>query len=326
MLKLPRRTFLHLAAGAAALQGVSRIACAQAYPSRPVRIIVGFPAGGADDIFSRLLGQWLSERLGQQFIIENRPGAGSMIAAAAAARSPADGYTLLTLSAPTAISSQLYENLTFDLIQDFVPIAGLVRVDFLLLINPSVPAKTVPELIAYVKDNPGKINVGHPGNGTLGHVTSELLQQMTGVKVTNIAYRGSSPLMTDLLGATIDVAIDFMPAYVPLILDGQLKPLAVTSAGRSSLLPNVPTANEAGLSGFEASAWYAIVIPKNAPDEVLRGINGVVNAWLTSEKGKAVLEQNGMQGVGGSASDLSAFIASELNRWGPLIKAAKIEF
>jgi tripartite-type tricarboxylate transporter receptor subunit TctC len=182
------------------------------------------------------------------------------------------------------------------------------------------------DMIAFAKENPGKMIVGHPGNGTLGHVTSELLQQMTGVKVTNIAYRGSSPLMTDLLAATIDVAIDFMPAYVPLILDGQLKPLAVTSAGRSSLLPNVPTANEAGLSGFEASAWYAIVIPKNAPDEVLRGINGVVNAWLTSEKGKAVLEQNGMQGVGGSASDLGAFIASELNKWAPLIKAAKIAF
>ena len=219
----------------------------------------------------------------------------------------------------------MYRNMPYDPQAHFEPVV-LIAKSPLIITAKAGGFSNLKDMIAFAKENPGKLNVGHPGNGTLGHVTSELLQQMTGVKVTNIAYRGSSPLMTDLLGTTIDVAIDFMPAYVPLILDGQLKPLAVTSAGRSSLLPNVPTANEAGLLGFEASAWYAIVIPKNAPDEVLHGINGVVNAWLTSEKGKAVLEQNGMQGVGGSASDLSAFIASELNRWGPLIKAAKIEF
>jgi len=301
-------------------------AVAEDWPVRSVTMIVPFPAGGSADTLARAVAQELSDKLGKPFVIDNRAGAGGNIGAAAVAKAKPDGYTILfTTPAPIALNKLMYRNMPFDPQADFEPVV-LIAKSPLIITAKAGGFSNLKDMIAFAKENPGKLNVGHPGNGTLGHVTSELLQQMTGVKVTNIAYRGSSPLMTDLLGATIDVAIDFMPAYVPLILDGQLKPLAVTSAGRSSLLPNVPTANEAGLSGFEASAWYAIVIPKNAPDEVLHGINGVVNAWLTSEKGKMVLEQNGMQGVGGSASDLSAFIASELNRWGPLIKAAKIEF
>jgi tripartite-type tricarboxylate transporter receptor subunit TctC len=301
-------------------------AVAENWPVRSVTMIVPFPAGGSADTLARTVAQELSDKLGKPFVIDNRAGAGGNIGAAAVAKAKPDGYTILfTTPAPIALNKLMYRNMPYDPQADFEPVV-LIAKSPLIITAKAGGFSNLKDIIAFAKENPGKLNVGHPGNGTLGHVTSELLQQMTGVKVTNIAYRGSSPLMTDLLGTTIDVAIDFMPAYVPLILDGQLKPLAVTSAGRSSLLPNVPTANEAGLSGFEASAWYAIVIPKNAPDEVLHGINGVVNAWLTSEKGKAVLEQNGMQGVGGSASDLSAFIASELNRWGPLIKAAKIEF
>jgi tripartite-type tricarboxylate transporter receptor subunit TctC len=299
---------------------------AENWPARSVTMIVPFPAGGSADTLARAVAQELSDKLGKPFVIDNRAGAGGNIGAAAVAKAKPDGYTILfTTPAPIALNKLMYRNMPYDPQADFEPVV-LIAKSPLIITAKTGGFSSLKDMIAFAKENPGKINVGHPGNGTLGHVTSELLQQMTGVKVTNVAYRGSSPLMTDLLGATIDVAIDFMPAYVPLILDGQLKPLAVTSAARSSLLPDVPTANEAGLSGFEASAWYAIVIPKNAPDEVLRGINGAVNAWLTSEKGKAVLEQNGMQGVGGSASDLSAFIASELNKWGPLIKAAKIEF
>lgn len=301
-------------------------ALAENWPVRSVTMIVPFPAGGSADTLARTVAQELSDKLGKPFVIDNRAGAGGNIGAAAVAKAKPDGYTILfTTPAPIALNKLMYRNMPYDPQADFEPVV-LIAKSPLIITAKAGGFSNLKDMIAFAKENPGKLNVGHPGNGTLGHVTSELLQQMTGVKVTNIAYRGSSPLMTVLLGATVDVAIDFMPAYVPLILDGQLKPLAVTSAGRSSLLPNVPTANEAGLSGFEASAWYAIVNPKNAPDEVLRGINGAVNEWLTSEKGKTVLEQNGMQGVGGSASDLSAFIASELNRWGPLIKAAKIEF
>jgi len=296
------------------------------WPARNVTMIVPFPAGGSADLLARSVAQELSDKLGKAFVIDNRGGAGGNIGAAAVAKATPDGYTILfTTPAPIALNKLMYRNMPYDPETDFEPVV-LIAKSPLIIAAKAGGFSDLKEMIDFAKANPGKINLGHPGNGTLGHITSELLQQMTGVKVTHVAYRGTTPLMTDLLGATVDVAIDFMPAYVPLILDGKLKPLAVTSAARSNQLPNVPTANEAGLPGFEASAWYAIVVPKNAPDEVVRGINGVVNAWLASDKGKAILEQNGMQGAGGSAGDLKAFIASELNKWGPLIKAAKIEF
>jgi tripartite-type tricarboxylate transporter receptor subunit TctC len=301
-------------------------ALADNWPARNVTMIVPFPAGGSADLLARSVAQELSDKLGKAFVIDNRGGAGGNIGAAAVAKATPDGYTILfTTPAPIALNKLMYRNMPYDPETDFEPVV-LIAKSPLIIAAKAGGFSDLKEMIDFAKANPGKINLGHPGNGTLGHITSELLQQMTGVKVTHVAYRGTTPLMTDLLGATVDVAIDFMPAYVPLILDGKLKPLAVTSAARSNQLPNVPTANEAGLPGFEASAWYAIVVPKNAPDEVVRGINGVVNAWLASDKGKAILEQNGMQGAGGSAGDLKAFIASELNKWGPLIKAAKIEF
>lgn len=299
---------------------------AEIWPARSVTMIVPFPAGGSADILARAVAQELSEKLGKPFVIENRAGAGGNIGATAVAKAKPDGYTILfTTPAPIALNKLMYRNMPYDPETDFEPVV-LIAKSPLIIAAKAGGFSDLKEMIDFAKANPGKINLGHPGNGTLGHITSELLQQMTGVKVTHVAYRGTTPLMTDLLGATVDVAIDFMPAYVPLILAGQIKPLAVTSAGRSSQLPDVPTADEAGLPGFEASAWYAIVIPKNAPEDVLRGINGIVNGWLTSEKGKAILAQNGMQGIGGSAGDLGAFITSELNKWGPLIKAAKVEF
>jgi tripartite-type tricarboxylate transporter receptor subunit TctC len=301
-------------------------ASAEDWPARNVTMIVPFPAGGSTDILARAVAQELTEKLGKPFVIENRGGAGGNIGAAVVAKAKPDGYTILfTTPAPISLNKLMYRNMPYDPETDFEPVV-LVAKSPLIIVAKGDGFSDLKEMIAFAKENPGKINVGHPGNGTLGHITSELLQQMTGVKVTNIAYRGSAPLMTDLLGANIDIAIDFMPAYVPLILDGKLKPLAVTTASRSSQLPNVPTANEAGLPGFEASAWYAVAVPKNSPDEVVRRINGVVNAWLATEKGKALLEQNAMQGAGGTPGDLKAFMASELNKWGPLIKAAKIEF
>jgi tripartite-type tricarboxylate transporter receptor subunit TctC len=301
-------------------------AIAEDWPARNVTMIVPFPAGGSADILARAVAQELTEKLGKPFVIENRGGAGGNIGAAVVAKAKPDGYTILfTTPAPISLNKLMYRNMPYDPETDFEPVV-LVAKSPLIIVAKGDGFSDLKEMIAFAKENPGKINVGHPGNGTLGHITSELLQQMTGVKITNIAYRGSAPLMTDLLGANIDVAIDFMPSYVPLILDAKLKPLAVTTASRSSQLPNVPTANEAGLPGFEASAWYAVAVPKNSPDEVVRRINGVVNAWLATEKGKALLEQNAMQGAGGSPGDLKAFMASELNKWGPLIKAAKIEF
>jgi tripartite-type tricarboxylate transporter receptor subunit TctC len=301
-------------------------AIAEDWPARNVTMIVPFPAGGSTDILARAVAQELTEKLGKPFVIENRGGAGGNIGAAVVAKAKPDGYTILfTTPAPISLNKLMYRNMPYDPETDFESVV-LVAKSPLIIVAKGDGFSDLKEMIAFAKENPGKINVGHPGNGTLGHITSELLQKMTGVKVTNIAYRGSAPLMTDLLGANIDIAIDFMPAYVPLILDGKLKPLAVTTASRSNQLPNVPTANEAGLPGFEASAWYAVAVPKNSPDEVVRRINGVVNAWLATEKGKALLEQNAMQGAGGTPGDLKAFMASELSKWGPLIKAAKIEF
>ncbi len=301
-------------------------ALAETWPTRAVTMVVPFPAGGSADLLARTVGQELNDKLGKPFVIDNRAGAGGNIGGAVVAKARPDGYTILfTTPAPVAMNKLMYKNMPYDPQADLEPVI-LIAKSPLIIAARAGGFSSLKEMIAFAKENPGKINVGHPGNGTLGHITSELFQQMTGVKVTNVAYRGSTPLMTDLLGATVDVAMDFMPAYVPLIQDGKLKPLAVTSVARSNLLPDVPTANEAGLPGFEANAWYAIVVPKNTPDEVVRSINGVVNTWLASDKAKAFLEQNGMQGVGGSAPDLGTFILGELIKWGPLIKAAKIEF
>jgi tripartite-type tricarboxylate transporter receptor subunit TctC len=300
-------------------------AVAQDWPDRPVTMIVPFPAGGAIDVLARALGNSLSETFGKQFIVDNRTGAGGNIGGAAAAKAPADGYTFLFgTPAPIALNKLMYKGLSYDSDKDFTPVALVAKSPLIITAKLDFPAKTLGELIAYAKQNPGKVNVGHPGNGTLGHITSELTQQFAGVQMTNVPYRGSAPLMTDLLAGQVDVAMDFMPTYVPLVNDKKIRALAVTTSRRAAQLPDVPTAQEAGFKDYEASAWYAMVAPTGTPKDIIGKLNTAVNAFLKSDKGRAVLEQNGMQAVGGSPEVLKEFIASELTKWRPVIEAAKI--
>ena len=301
-------------------------AVAQAWPARPVNLVVPFPAGGNTDVIARAIALDLSEKLGKQFVVDNRAGAGGNIGGAAVAKAKPDGYTLLFATpAPAALNKLMYKSMPYDPERDLDPIVLVAKSPLIITAKPALSAGDLKDLIAFAKANPGKVNVGHPGNGTLGHITSELLQHHTGVKMTNVPYRGSSPLMTDLLGGQIDVAMDFMTTYVPLVKEGKLKPLAVTSSVRAPELPDVPTAQESGFAGFEATAWYAVVAPKGTPAEIVQTINRTINAWLSSEKGKQNLEQNGMQAAGGTPADLRTYIAGELAKWGPVIKAANIE-
>jgi len=300
-------------------------AVAQGWPERTVTMIVPFPAGSAVDTLARAVGQALSEALGKQFIVDNRAGAGGSIGGAAVAKASADGYTLLFgTPAPIALNKLMYRGMTYDSEKDFTPVVLVAKSPLIVTTRTEFPAKTFEELIAYAKQNPDKVNVGHPGNGTLGHITSELVQRSVGVKMTNVPYRGTSPLMTDLLGGQIDVAIDFMPTYVPLVTSGKIQALAVTTSQRAAQLPAVPTVQETGFKGFEASAWYAMVAPTGTSPEIVAKLNSVVNSFLQSEKGKAILGQNALLGVGGSPDDLKAFVAAELAKWRPVIEAAKI--
>jgi tripartite-type tricarboxylate transporter receptor subunit TctC len=300
-------------------------AAAQEWPSRTVTFVVPFPAGAAVDTLARATAQALSDSLGKQFIVENRTGAGGNIGGASVAKAPPDGYTFLFgTPSPIAMNKLMYKNLAYDSEKDFTPVVLVAKSPLMVTAKPDFPAKTFAELIAYAKENPGKVNVGHPGNGTLGHITSELIQQSTGVKMTNVPYRGTAPLMTDLLGGQVDIAMDFMPTYLPLAAERKVRPLAVTTSGRAAQLPDVPTVQEAGFKGFEATAWYAVVAPTNTPPEIINAVNKAVNDFLRSEKGKAVLAQNALQAVGGPPEDLKSFIASELAKWKPVIEAAKI--
>jgi tripartite-type tricarboxylate transporter receptor subunit TctC len=267
-MKLPRRQFLHLAAGAAALPAVSRVASAQTYPSRPVRIIVGFPAGTSADIFAHLMGQWLSERLGRPFIIENRPGAASNIATEAVVRATSDGYSLLWAISANAISATFYDNLNFNFIRDIAPIAGIIRTPLIMVVNPSVPAKTVPEFIADAKAHPGKVNMASGGNGTLPHVAGELFKMMTGVNMSHVPYRGDAPALTDLLSGQVQVLFGNIPASIEHIRAGTLRPLAVTTATRQEVLPDIPTVGDF-VPGYEASGWQGVGAPKNTPAEII---------------------------------------------------------
>ena len=300
-------------------------AVAEEWPARPVTMIVPFPAGGPADIAARAVANALSEALGKQFIIDNRTGAGGNIGGAAVAKAAADGYTLLfTTPAPAALNKFMYKNMSYDPERDLMPVVLVAKSPLIVTAKLDFPAKTLEELIAYAKQNPGKVNVGHPGNGTLGHITAELIQQFAGVKMTGVPYRGTAPLITDLLSGQIDIAMDFMPTYVPLVADNKIRALAVTTSLRATQLPAVPTVQEAGFKGFEATAWYAVVAPAGTPKDVVSKVNNAVNVFLRSDKGKTFLEQNTMQGVGGSPEDLKAFIAGELAKWGPVIEAAKI--
>jgi len=323
-MKLPRRNFLHVAAGAAALPAVSRIAWAQAYPSRPVRIIVGAPPGGGIDIVARLIGQWLSERLGQQFVVENRPGAGTNIATEAVVRAPADGYTLLLVTAANAINTTLYEKLNFSFIRDIAPIAGIIVVPTVMLVHPSVPAKTIPEFIAYAKANPGKINIASGAIGGPTHVTAELFKMMTGTDMLLVSYRGVAPAVTDLLGGQVQAMFNSLPASIEYIKAGTLRALAVTTATRSEALPDIPTLAEF-VPGYEASQWYGVGAPKNTPPQIIDKLNKEINAGLASPKLKAQLASLGGTRLPGLPADFGRLIAAETEKWGKVIRAANIK-
>jgi tripartite-type tricarboxylate transporter receptor subunit TctC len=323
-MKLPRRQFLHLAAGAAALSAVSRIAWAQTYPTRPVRIVVGFPPGGGADITARLIGQWLSERLGQPFIIDNRPGAGSNIATEAVVRAPADGYTLLLVGAFNAVNATLYDKLNFNFIRDVAPVATMYYAPNVMAVHPSFPAKTILEFIAYSKSNPGKVNMGSGTTGAAMHMSGELFKIMAGIDMVPVPYRGAGPALTDLLAGQVQVSFPTMPASIEHIRTGKLRALAVTTAKRSEALPGIPTVGEF-LPGYEASNWYGVGIPKNTPAEIIDKLNKEINAGLADPKIKARLADFGGTPLVGSPADFGKLIADETERWGKVVRAANIQ-
>jgi tripartite-type tricarboxylate transporter receptor subunit TctC len=323
-MKLPRRNFLHLAASAAALPAGSRLVWAQTYPSRPVRIIVPTAPAGAGDIVARLMGQWLSERLGQQFIIDNRPGAGSNIATEAVVRAPADGYALLLAGTPNAVNVTLYDKLNFNFIRDIAPVAGIISPPFVMVVNPTVPAKTVPEFIGYAKANAGKINYASVGIGSAGHVSSELFKMMTGTKMTHVPYRGAGPAFTDLLGGQVQVMFATTVSSIENIKTGRLRALAVTTATRSDALPDVPTVGEF-VPGYETSGWYGIGAPKNTPSQIIDQLNEAINAGLADPKIKARLADLGGTPLLGSPADLGKLIADETEKWGKVVKFAGVK-
>jgi tripartite-type tricarboxylate transporter receptor subunit TctC len=323
-MKFSRHQFLHLAAGAAALPVVPRLARAQAYPSRPVRIIVGFPPGGGSDIFARLIAQWLSERLGRPFTVDNRPGAGSNIAAEAVVRAPADGYTLLLLGPSNAINATLYEKLKFNFILDIAPVASIARAPSVMEVHPSIPANTVPEFIAHAKANPGKINYGSQGIGSVGHLAIELFKMMTGVNLVHVAYRGGAPALIDLLGGQVQVYIGGMPESIGYIRGGNLRALAVTTASRSEALPDIPTVGEF-VPGYEANTWWGVGAPKNTPVEIISKLNKEINAALASPVMKARLSDLDGKVLPGSPADLGNLIAADTEKWAKVIRAANIK-
>jgi tripartite-type tricarboxylate transporter receptor subunit TctC len=323
-MKLPRRRFLHLAAGAAALPVLSPVAKAQAYPSRPVRIIVGQAAGSGSDTAARLIGQWLSERLGQQFIIENRPGAAGNIATEAAVRAPPDGHTLLLVNAGNAINATLYDKLNFNFIRDIAPVAGIFRVPQVMEVNPSVPAKTVSEFIAYAKANPGKVNMASAGIGSAHHVAGELFKFMTGVDMIHVPYRGTTPALTDLLAGQAQVMFDVTPSSTPHIRAGKLRALAVTTTTRADVLPEIPIMGEF-VPGYEASAWLGFGAPKDTPAAIIGMLNREVNAGLADPAIKTRIADLGGAVLAISPAEFGKLITDETEKWAKVIKFANIK-
>jgi len=323
-MKLPRRTFLHLAAGAVALPVLPRIARAQAYPSRPVHLVVPAPAGGSFDITARLMGQWLSERLGQQFVIENRPGAGTNIGTEAVVRAPADGYTLLLVGTPNAINATLYDKLNYNFIRDIAPVAGIIRDPHVLVLNPSVPAKTVPDFIAYAKTNPRKINMASSGIGSGPHIAGELFKMMAGVDMNHVPYRGAAPALTDLLAGQVHVMFATMPSSIEYVRAGKLRALAVTTAKRSDAFPEIPTIGDF-VPGYESSAWLGLGAPKNIRAELIDKLNREINAGLADPKIKTRLADLGGDVLALSPADFGKFIAAETEKWAKVIRTANIK-
>jgi len=323
-MKPPRRRFLHLAAAVAALPVTQRMARAQTYPSRPVRWIVGFPAGGSGDIVARLVGQWLSERLGQPFIIENRPGAGGNVGAEAAVRAAPDGYALLLVSNPNAINATLYDKLNFDFVRDIAPVAGMSRAPNVMVVNPSFPAKAIPDFIAYAKANPGRVNMASGGNGVSSHLSGELFKMMAGVNLVHVPYRGEAPALADLLGGQVQVMFPTAPPSIEYIRAGKLRALAVTTAIRSDVLPDIPTVGEF-LPGYEASGWWGVGAPKNTPAEIVEKLNREINAALADPRMKMRLAGLGSVAMPMSPADFAKLIARAIEKWGKVIRFAAIK-
>ncbi len=320
-MRLRRRQFLRLTAGAAALSGFSPVAKAQTYPSRPVRWIVGYAPGGGNDIIARLMGQWLAERTGQSFIIENRPGAGTNIATEAVVNAPPDGYTFLLAGVPNASNASLYGKLNFNFIRDIAPVASISRTCLVLAVNPSFPAKTVPEFVAYAKANPGKLNMGSAGIGSGGHLAGELFKMMAGVDLVHVPYRGNGPALTALLGGEMEVLFPTLPSSIEYIRAGKLRGLAITSAMRSEAVPDLPAVAEF-VPGYEMSAWYGIAAPKGTPAEVIDKINREINAGLADPKMKTRLLGLGEEPMPMTSADFGKLIADETEKWAKVIKSA----
>jgi tripartite-type tricarboxylate transporter receptor subunit TctC len=318
-MKPRRRQFLHLVAGAAVLPAMSRFARAQTYPTRPVRLIIGYPPGGSADMTARLMGQWLSERLGQTFVIESRPGAATNIATEAVVHAPPDGYTLLLVAPANAINVTLYEKLNYNFVHDIAPVAGLIRFPNVMEVNPSVPAKTVPEFIAYAKANPGKLNMASSGNGSTIHVSGELFKMMTGISMVHVPYRGGAPALTDMISGQVQVMFDNVPTSIEFIRAGKLRPLAVTTAQRSEVLPDLPTVADF-VPGYEASAWYGVGAPKGTPAEIIDKLNSEINAILANPKTKSRFAELGASLIGGSPADFGRLVVEETDKWGKVVR------
>ncbi len=321
---LPRRRFLCLAAGAVALPAASRVAAAPSYPARPVRLIVGFAAGGAADIMARLMAQWLSERLGQQVVVENRPGANTNIGTAAVVRAAADGYTLLYATTSNAISASLYDNLEFNFIRDIAPVAATIRTPLVVLVNPSFPSKTIPDLIAYAKANPGRINMASAGNGSSGHLAGELLKMMAGIDMVHVPYRGGGPALTDLLGGQVQVYFSVLPDSMEHIRAGRLRPLAVTAATRWEALPDVPTVSES-VPGYEASGWQGVGAPDHTATDIVERLNREINAILADRELKTRLRDLGGAPMPMTPAEFASFIVAETEKWAKVVKFAGVK-
>jgi tripartite-type tricarboxylate transporter receptor subunit TctC len=321
MMKLPRRLFLQLTCIATAASALAPPGLALDYPTRPVRFVVGFPAGGQQDIMARLMGQWLSERLGQQFLVENRSGAGGNIAAEAVINSPPDGYTMLLVGSPNAINATLYEKLNFVFLRDIAPVASFARTPLVMEVHPSVPATTVPEFIAYAKANPGKVNFASAGNGTPQHVSGELFKMMTGINMVHVPYRGSAPALVDMLAGQVQVMIDPLPASIEHVRSGSLRALAVTTLERFPSLPNLPTVTES-VPGYVADSWYGAGLPVNTPGEIVDKLNREINAGLANPRIKARITELGATVLAGSPADFRKMIEVEIEKWGRVVRAS----
>jgi tripartite-type tricarboxylate transporter receptor subunit TctC len=320
-MNLSRRSLLHLSAGAVALPALSRRARAQTYPARPIRLIIGYTPGGSADITARLTGQWLSERLGQSVIVESRPGGGTNIATEAVVRAPPDGYTLLLVAPANAINATLYDKLSFDFLRDIVPVAGIIRFPNVVDVNPSLPVKSIPELIAYAKTNPGKLNMASSGNGSTIHMSGELFKMMTGINMVHVPYRGGAPALTDLIAGQVHVMFDNIPTSAEHVRSGRLRGLAVTGAARSHVLPDLPTVADF-LPGYEASAWYGLGAPRNTPAAVIDRLNDAVNAILADPTSQGRFAELGASLLPGSPADFGKLLADETEKWGKVVKFA----